>query len=152
MSRNIDSAAKQQERDHFREVVGKQPKGVWLILSTLGLLMIVAGTIIPIFNGRTTAYADQNHWFAYVYGAGALLQLVTKFLTPYTGNVIRVKRLYRIEMWSAVCFCVATFFVFYNPETTRDWLAFTLAGGALLIYTSIMIPRTINKALKNKNK
>lgn len=151
MARNNDKASAQQERDHFRAVVGRQPKGVWLILSTLALLMIVAGTLIPIFQGHQgIAYVNQSRIFSYIYGAGALLLLVTKFMTPYTGNVVRVKRLYRIETWSAVCFCVATFFLFYNPDTTRDWLAFTLAGGALLVFTSIMIPRAINKALREK--
>ena len=64
-------------------------------------------------------------WWKYVYAAGAACYLVAKFFTPYTGSHPRVKRLMRIESW-----------------------AFTLAGGALLIFTSLSIPRTISKELR----
>ncbi|HAP28512.1 MAG TPA: hypothetical protein DCR26_00205, partial [Porphyromonadaceae bacterium] len=84
----------------------------------------------------------------YVYAAGAACYLVAKFFTPYTGSHPRVKRLMRIESWSAIFFCVAAFFIFYNGAVTRDAWAFTLAGGALLIFTSLSIPRTISKELR----
>ena len=37
-------------------------------------------------------------------------------------------------------------------NTMRDVWAFTLAGGALLIFTTIAIPRTVSKTLKNQSK
>ena len=51
----------------------------------------------------------------------------------------RLKRLHRIESWSAVFYCAAAFLLFYTHEL-RDWLAFTLAGAAIQIITSIAIP------------
>lgn len=72
---------------------------------------------------------------------GAVLSLIGRIMTPYRGHNMRVKRLHRIEIWSSVFFCAATFFMFYQTAGARDWLAFTLAGGAVLVYTSIMIPR-----------
>ena len=39
--------------------------------------------------------------------------------------------------------------MFYEAAGPRDWIAFTLAGGAIQIYTSIMIPRTIAKENKH---
>lgn len=148
MARNIDQAADQRSRDRFHEVVGQQPKGIWLILSTVALLLIVAGTVIPIFQGMEIPYSMQPKWFGYIYAAGALMLLVSKIFTRYTGSVVRVKRLYRIETWSAIFFIVGAAFIWIEPDITRNWLAFTLAGGAIQIYTSIMIPRAINKALK----
>lgn len=144
----MNQAAEQQKNDKFREVVGPQPKGVWLVLSTVGLLLIVAGTIIPIFQGFERPYWAMSRWFAYVYAAGAVVLFVSRLFAPYKGKNLRVKRLYRLETWSSVFFIVASFFLFYELESSRNWLAFTLAGGAIQVYTSIMIPRTIRKALK----
>lgn len=114
---------------------------LWLGLMTLGMLLIVAGTVIPIFRLETDLYK-------YIYSAGALLLLISRIMTPYRGSNDRIRRLYRIESWSAIFFCVAAFFMFYEPGSARDWLAFTLAGGAVQIYTSIMIPRTAAKDRK----
>lgn len=117
-----------------------QPKSIFLWFITLGMLAIAVGTVIPLFmNGY------ENDLFKYVYASGAALVLIGRLFTPYKGNIVRLKRLYRIEAWSAIFFCVAVFFMFYEGGNNRDWLAFTLAGGAIQIYTSIMIPRTIAK-------
>ena len=117
---------------------------LWLGLMTFGMLLIVAGTVIPIFRLETDVYK-------YIYSAGAVLLLVSRIMTPYRGNSDRIRRLYRIESWSAIFFCVAAFFMFYEPGSARDWLAFTLAGGAVQIYTSIMIPRTAAKERRKKD-
>lgn len=115
-------------------------KTVFLWFITIGMLLIAAGTVMPLLmqNG-------DNDLFKYVYGGGAIMLLIGRLFTSYKGNNIRLKRLYRIESWSAIFFCVAVFFMFYEGAGARDWLAFTLAGGAIQIYTSIMIPRTIAK-------
>lgn len=125
-----------------QDITGKQPAGTWIILMTLAMLLIVAGTVIPVFRLHTPVYK-------YIYTAGAALLLVTRLFTPYKGKVHRLRQLYRIESFSAIFFCVAAFFMFYEPYSARDWLAFTLAGGAVQIYTSIMIPRVISKELKD---
>lgn len=129
------------------DVVGPQPRPIWLILSTIALLMIVAGTMMPLFQ-RDKILLFMPPLFRYIYTAGAVILLISRLFSPYKGTDSRVKRLYRIEAWSSVFFCVGAFFLFYEPYTARDWLAFTLAGGAIQIYSSIMIPRAIRKALK----
>lgn len=126
------------------EITGRQPSTIMVVIITLGLLLIVAGTFMPIFNYL------QGSIYRYIYAAGAVMLLAGRLFTPYTGKVMRVKRLTRIEAWSAIFFCVAAFFMFYEPRVARDWLAFTLAGGAIQIYTSIMIPRTMRRALQGK--
>lgn len=116
-----------------------QPSPIILWLITVSMLMIVAATLMPIILPGNTV-------FRYVYAIGAAVLLVSRIFAPYRGNVLRVKRLYRIEFWSSIFFCAAVFFLFYDDAQKTDWLAFTLAGGALQIYTSIMIPRAIAKA------
>jgi Ni,Fe-hydrogenase I cytochrome b subunit len=118
----------------------KQHNPIFLWCITLGMVLIAAGTIMPLI-----IMDPSSETFKYIYGSGAILLLIGRLFTPYKGNHIRLKRLYRIETWSAIFFCVASFFMFYEGANARDWLAFTLAGGAIQIYTSIMIPRTIAK-------
>lgn len=129
--------------ENNKENRGENPSNIWVVLMTVGMLLIVVGTVIPIFRLHTPIYK-------YVYAAGAVLLLVSRLFTPYRGPVDRLKRLYRIESWSAIFFCVAAFFMFYDPTTARDWLAFTLAGGAIQIYTSIMIPRVMGKSSRKQ--
>lgn len=138
-----------QPRYTLEELQGKAPSTAMVILATVGLLTIALGTLLPIFGVKLGPQAVG--WWKYVYAAGALCFLVGKFFSPYTGTHPRVKRLYRIESWSAVFFCVAAFFLFWGTDTLRDVWAFTLAGGALLIFTTIAIPRVIKKELKRND-
>ena len=123
------------------DILGKQPARVWLILTVIGMLLIVAGTLLPLFGNYF-----YGSVYKYIYTAGAVLLLLCRLFTRYTGKHDRVRRLYRLESWSAIFFCVAAFFMFYEPTSARDWLAFTLAGGAVQVYTSIMIPLTVKRA------
>lgn len=128
-----------------------RPARTWMVvLSTVGLLAIAVGTLLPVLNVQVGPGAI-GVWWKYVYAGGALCFLAGKLLSPYTGEHPRIKRLYRIESWSAVFFCVAAFFLFYNGNVTRDSWAFTLAGGALMIFTTLQIPRVIRKELKKKD-
>ncbi|MBO5780475.1 MAG: hypothetical protein J6R27_05175 [Muribaculaceae bacterium] len=136
----------------MNDILGPQPKPIWTILATVALLMIVVATFVPIFTAFSTPYIAQSRWFAWLYAAGALLLLVARLFSQYKGSVERVRRLSRIECWSAIFFCVGAFFLFYDKTSARDWLAFTLAGGAIQIFTSIMIPLALRKAMRNSDK
>ena len=138
-----------QPRYTLEELQGKAPSTAMVILATVGLLTIALGTLLPIFGVKLGPQAVG--WWKYVYAAGALCFLVGKLFSPYTGTHPRVKRLYRIESWSAVFFCVAAFFLFWGTDTLRVVWAFTLAGGALLIFTTIALPRVIKKELKRND-
>lgn len=129
------------------DIIGKEPSMWMVILVNLGMLLIVAGTLIPVLRMGQINGAAQ-----WIYAAGALLTLAGRLFTPYGGKVVRIKRLHRIEAWSAIFFCVGAFFMFYNPSQARDWLAFTLAGGVIQVYSSIMIPYAIKKELNRKDK
>lgn len=132
------------------DVTGGKSHPVWNVLTIVGLLLIAAGTLIPILSGHDIIYRDMPPTFKYVFSAGALVLLLSRLFNTYKGKVIRLKRLRRIEVWSALFFCVAAFFLFYEKDTTRNWLAFTLAGAAIQVYASFMIPRTIRKALNGE--
>lgn len=138
-----------QQSYTLEELQGKAPSTAMVVLATVGLLTIAVGIMLPVLAMK--AYPQVGEWWRYVYAAGALCFLVGKLFTPYTGIHPRIKRLYRIEAWSAVFFCVAAFFLFWSNDTLRDVWAFTLAGGALLIFSTIAIPRVVRKELKKNN-
>lgn len=103
----------------------------------IALLILFAGTLIPFFfMGNATARAIMP----WLYTTGALMLLAVRLFTPFKGTDLRLRRWHRIESWTAIIFCVAAFFLFYNPRELRDWLAFTLAGAVLQAITSIAIP------------
>lgn len=120
------------------------PSSPWLWIMNLGLLLIVAAAALPLLH-------VSGDTFRYIYTAGAALALIGRICAPsYKGSIIRVRRLARIELWSCIVFCVGAFFIWYNRGQATDWLAFTLAGGVLQVYTSIMIPRTLAKELRRR--
>lgn len=103
----------------------------------LGLALILLATAVP-FVLMGSSWADPA--YKYVYAAGALLLLVARLFSPFRGSDMRLKRLHRIEAWSAVFFCAAAVFLFYPGASLRDWIAFTLAGAIIQVITSIAIP------------
>jgi len=131
-----------------QDITGPRQPRLWTALATVGLLAVMAGTLMPIINFIMYHAPLQSPAFKYVYAAGAVVLLVSKIMSPYKGKSLRVKRLYRLETWTPILFCAGVFFLFYEEET-RDWIAFTLAGGALMAYTSIMIPIAMRKELRN---
>lgn len=110
----------------------------WVV--NAGLLLVMAATALPIAGVEGDAYK-------YIYAAGALMVVAGRLFMPYRGDNLRVKRLCRIEVWAGIMFCAGAFFIFYRQYGVgpTDWIAFTLAGAALQIYTSIMIPRAASK-------
>ncbi|MDE6117640.1 MAG: hypothetical protein K2J65_00210 [Duncaniella sp.] len=107
------------------------------ILSTVGLLAIMVAALFPLL--KIAMGANR-----YIYAAGAVILLAGKLIAPALKDApLRLRRLVRMEVWAALIFVVGAVFMFL-PGT--DWIAFTLAGGLLTIYTSIMIPRQKIKA------
>ena len=123
------------------EVKGRSTRAlIATIILNVGLLLIVAGTVMPLIQiGTLTA-----RW---VYASGAALSIAGRVMSPAPpkGIELRVRRLYRLETWSTILFAVAAFFLFYPRAGATDWIAFTLAGGFIQAYTSIMIPRALKK-------
>ncbi len=127
------------------EVLGREPSAYLVALATLGLCCIGIAAFIPIMHG-----GFDHGWYRYLFAAGALMVLVARLFTPYTGTLLRMKRLHRMEAWSGIFFCVAAFFMFYEPAQNRDWLAFTMAGAVIQIVATFMMAHVARKALNIK--
>lgn len=110
------------------------------LLSTAGLLVILAAATLPFFHCSRTAAAVT-------YSAGAAVLLMSRLFTKAPeGASRRLRGLLRIEVWTALVFVAGAVFLWLPIQpgagAGNDWLAFTIAGGLLTLYTSIMIPRT----------
>lgn len=108
-------------------------------MAITGLILVFAATAMPLLM-------VSSDIFKWIYGAGAILVTAGKALKPAPSDNIRVKRLCRIEVWGGVMFCAGCFFMFYYPSGNTDWMAFTLAGGAIEAYASLMIPKALKKS------
>lgn len=111
------------------------------ILKWTGMLLILAGMVIPLFTG------PQHLVYKCIFSAGALFNFVGRLMTDTEYKDMRVKRLLRLETWSGLFFGVAAYFMFTDPNP-KNWIVFVLAGAAILTYTSIMIPLARKKATK----
>lgn len=109
------------------------------LFSSLGLLLIAVGVVIPILSG---GFPDSP-LYKWLYTAGAAICLIgALFAKSPEGVSARDRRWTRIEGWSAIFFCAGAFFLWYPGATARDWLAFTLAGAVIRI---IVFFRTLRK-------
>ena len=110
------------------------------LLASAALIIILAAAAMPIFHATRTMAAI-------VYSAGAALLLAARIFTKVpAGASVRLRRLLRMEIWTALVFAAGAVFLWLpikpGEGAGNDWLAFTIAGGLLTVYTSIMIPRT----------
>lgn len=117
----------------------ERPWAKWAAI--IGLLLIVCAAALPLFGFRGDVFRG-------IYCAGAVLVFVGRLFNPCPSSSLRVRRLYRLEVWAGVIFCVGAFFLFYPKAGATDWMAFTLAGGIIEVYASLMIPRTMAKEAK----
>lgn len=125
-----------------RNVERRQTASMWI--ANTGLFLIMAAIALPLLRFGGDVYK-------YVFATGAALVLVGRIINVApSGTSLRVRRLVRMELWSGIVFCVGAFFMFYPGVGPTDWLAFTLAGGAIQAYTSLMLPRAIRKESAEK--
>lgn len=113
-------------------------------LAVIGLLIVVVATALPLLGVGT----DVMKW---IYAVGAIAVAVGRgFCRAPQGASLRLRRLYRLEMWAGIMFCVGAFFLFYQHAGRMDYMAFTLAGGVIEVYASLMIPRIASSDAKRK--
>lgn len=107
----------------------------WILMA--GLLVMLTMALLPLLN-------VNQEWMRWVYAGGAAVVLVMRLLQRYKGRNLRVKRLYRINVMSAVLYCASAAMLFYSKDT-QDWIAFLMAGAVLQTYASYMIDHELKK-------
>lgn len=121
--------------DNITQPTGNPP--VWSVVAVnLGLLLVMTSILLPLFH-LAIGYVK------WLLATGALLHLAGRVgaFGCYRSLPVRIRRLHRMELWAALFFVVAAVFMFIKVGRVTDCIAFILAGGATLLYTSLMIPR-----------
>lgn len=112
-------------------------------LSILGLLLIAASMLMPLFYGPISLPAKI------LLTAGAVTLFAGRMFSPYHGNDFRVKRLYAMLRWSPIAFGVGAYFI-WTSNTPSDWIIFVLAGAFIQLYISFTLPNAIKKSLQKQ--
>lgn len=129
---------KQKSGGNFGAQGGRRDN-VSAVMVTIGLLAIMVAAFLPLVH-------IGGEYRRYVYAFGALVLLAGRFVAPAVKDApVRLRRLMRVEIWTALIFVAGALFLFLPSAGSTDWLAFTLAGGVLTVYTSVMIPRLSKK-------
>jgi hypothetical protein len=110
------------------------------LLVALGLLLMVVMAVMPLFN----LFEASREWMRWLFAAGAAIVLVGRVMATYKGDSFRIKRLYRILIYSAILYCASALMMFYS-RGTNDWVGFLLAGLVMQIYASWMIEHESKK-------
>lgn len=114
------------------------------IVLSVSMIIIATAAILPLLRVQWTG-------LPYLFAAGAAGTFVVRLLSKYKGDNLRIKRLFRIEMVSSLCYMLSAFFMFYPYSQQTDWLAFLTAGAVLQVYTSFMIAH-LEKKQKSGNR
>lgn len=85
-----------------------------------------------------------THWSVapYIFAVGAAGVAIVRLSTRYEGKNIRLKRLYRIEVLSALFIVGSSYFMFRNQN---EWFLLLLIAAILQLYTAILIPKVSDK-------
>ena len=110
------------------------------LLVAIGLLIMLVMAVMPLLNINLL-------WMRWAFAAGAALVLLARIMGVYSGPALRIKRLHRLLIVSAVLYCTSAAMMFYS-RGTNDWIAFLLAGLIMQVYASWMIDYEGKKAQK----
>ena len=110
------------------------------VLVLIGLLVMLVMAVMPLLN-------LNKEWMRWAFAAGAVIVLVARLMDVYNGPSLRIKRLYRILITSAIMYCVSALMMFLS-RGSNDWIGFLLAGVVVQVYASWMIDRESAKTEK----
>ena len=119
------------------------------ILGGIGMILVAAGMIIPLFNLFDTGLLPVCKW---IFTVGALMFTASKCIkTMPEGSSFRLRRLKRLEFWAGICFVIAAGFWWWNEQKLgsspfagslaiiHDTILFTLSGAVLQILAAWLI-------------
>lgn len=107
------------------------------LLVLIGLLAMTVMAVMPLLN-------FIHSWMKWVFAIGAVTVLAGRIIGAYNGPQLRVKRLHRILISSAILYCASALMMFLS-RGTNDWIALLLAGLMVQIYATWMIERENKK-------
>lgn len=116
-------------------------EGLYNILLSVGMIILLLTAFLPLVN-------ITMPWFRYLFAVAAVMIVVVRILQRASrrkqGFSLRVRRLFTLEFWSAMCYLISALFIFSDPYHST-WLGFLTAGAVVQIYASFAIDRQLRK-------
>ena len=115
----------------------------------LGMLVILALALLPLLN-------VAEPWMRWAFAAAAIVVLAVRVAQAVRlGDCdnLRIRRLYRINIVSALMFC-ASAVMFWNKgqtEWSTNWVAFLMAGAALMMYVGFAIDHELRRIARGRD-
>lgn len=109
---------------------------------------LAAAMLVLLLSAFLPLLELQTWWLRYVFAAAAVMTVVVRILQRVVyrkeKHSLRVRRLFTLEFWSAMCYLVSALFLFADPYHST-WLGFLTAGAVVQVYASFMIERQLKK-------
>ncbi len=116
-------------------------EGLYNILLSVGMIILLLTAFLPLVDVKAP-------WFRYLFAVAAVMIVVVRILQRASRRKmkfsLRVRRLFTLEFWSAMCYLISALFIFSDPYH-RTWLGFLTAGAVVQIFSSFMIDRQLRK-------
>ncbi|NDW08122.1 hypothetical protein [Dysgonomonas sp. 520] len=71
----------------------------------------------------------------------------TTFTTPYPGKSVRGKRLFNMQIFAVILMVISCYLLF---NEFKEWVIAMLVAAILILYSSIAIPKELEKEDKEK--
>lgn len=114
------------------------------ILLSVGMVILLLSAFLPLVDVKTP-------WLRYIFTFAAMLIVVVRVFQRAARRKqtfsLRVRRLFTMEFWSAMCYVVSALFLFSDPYHSM-WLGFLTAGAVVQVYASFMIDYQLRKEAK----
>ena len=114
------------------------------ILLSVGMVILLLSAFLPLVDVKTP-------WLRYIFTFAAMLIVVVRVFQRAARRKqtfsLRVRRLFTMEFWSAMCYVVSALFLFSDPYPST-WLGFLTAGAVVQVYASFMIDYQLRKEAK----
>ncbi len=119
-------------------------EGFYNILLSVGMIILLLTAFLPLVDVKTP-------WLRYIFAVAATMIVVVRILQRASRRKmqfsLRVRRLFTLEFWSAMCYLISALFIFSDPYHST-WLGFLTAGAVVQIFSSFMIDRQLRKEQK----
>ena len=114
------------------------------ILLSVGMVILLLSAFLPLVDVKTP-------WLRYIFTFAAMLIVVVRVFQRAARRKqtfsLRVRRLFTMAFWSAMCYVVSALFLFSDPHHST-WLGFLTAGAVVQVYASFMIDYQLRKEAK----
>lgn len=114
------------------------------ILLSVGMVILLLAAFLPLVDVKTP-------WLRYIFTFAAMLIVVVRVFQRAARRKqafsLRVRRLFTLEFWSAMCYVVSALFLLSDPYHST-WLGFLTAGAVVQVYASFMIDYKLRKEAK----